>query len=64
MGQDINSAEEAGVAGTPTFFIDEVRHRGRYDLESLEAALVRIGALASARRAAVAEDAEESRASG
>ena len=64
VGQDINSAEEAGVAGTPTFFINEVRHRGPYDLESLEAALVRIGALASARRAAVAEDAEEARAAG
>lgn len=56
VGQDINSAEEAGVAGTPTFFINDVRHRGPYDLESLEAALTRIGALVSARRAVSAAE--------
>ena len=41
VAQDLNSAEEAGVAGTPTFFIDEVLHRGGYDRESLEEALTR-----------------------
>lgn len=39
--QDVNSAEEAGVAGTPTFFINEVRHVGPYDRESLREALQR-----------------------
>ncbi|HEX2766686.1 MAG TPA: Na+/H+ antiporter NhaA [Candidatus Limnocylindria bacterium] len=28
VAQDVNSAEEAGVAGTPTFFVNEVLYRG------------------------------------
>ncbi|HEX5040085.1 MAG TPA: Na+/H+ antiporter NhaA [Candidatus Limnocylindria bacterium] len=41
VAQDVNSAEEAGVAGTPTFFIDEVLYRGRNDRVALEEALAR-----------------------
>jgi Na+/H+ antiporter NhaA len=48
VAQDVNSAEEAGVAGTPTFFINEVLHRGPYDRHSLERALS--SALASSLR--------------
>ncbi|HUF35131.1 MAG TPA: Na+/H+ antiporter NhaA, partial [Gemmatimonadales bacterium] len=36
---DVAGAEAAGVAGTPTFFIDDRRYAGRYDLASLESAL-------------------------
>jgi protein-disulfide isomerase len=39
VARDVNSAEEAGVAGTPTFFIDDVRYRGRYDRASLTEAV-------------------------
>ncbi|HET9416707.1 MAG TPA: Na+/H+ antiporter NhaA [Candidatus Limnocylindria bacterium] len=42
VAQDVNSAEEAGVAGTPTFFINEVLHHGGYDRASLEEGLRRV----------------------
>jgi Na+/H+ antiporter NhaA len=51
VGQDVNSAEEAGVAGTPTFFVNEVRYRGPYDRDSLKSTLRRVGAIASERAA-------------
>ncbi|HET9878401.1 MAG TPA: Na+/H+ antiporter NhaA [Candidatus Limnocylindria bacterium] len=50
VARDVASAEAAGVAGTPTFFINERRYRGAYDLASLEAAVDR------ARRLAAPED--------
>ena len=50
VAQDVNSAEEAGVAGTPTFFVNEVLHRGGYDRASLEAALERVVGLTLGRR--------------
>jgi Na+/H+ antiporter NhaA len=49
VAQDVNSAEEAGVAGTPTFFINEVLHRGGYDRESLEGPLRRTLVLTEGR---------------
>ncbi|MDQ2690029.1 MAG: Na+/H+ antiporter NhaA [Chloroflexota bacterium] len=49
VGRDISSAEEAGVAGTPTFFINDVQYRGRHDAESLGAALRRAAATAEGR---------------
>jgi Na+/H+ antiporter NhaA len=39
VARDVESAEESGVAGTPTFFINGRRHHGAYDLASLTAAL-------------------------
>ncbi len=58
VAQDVNSAEKAGVAGTPTFFINEVLHRGGYDRASLEEALNRV--LESALgRSEPTEDSEE-----
>jgi Na+/H+ antiporter NhaA len=45
VGQDVNSAEEAGVAGTPTFFIDGVRYEGAYDTDPLEARIRKAGRL-------------------
>jgi Na+/H+ antiporter NhaA len=49
VGQDVNSAEEAGVAGTPSFFVNEVRYRGSYDVESLATTLSRVGTMADGR---------------
>ena len=40
VARDTASAAEAGVAGTPTFFIDGRRHYGAFDLASLTALLV------------------------
>lgn len=39
VAHDVDSAELAGVVGTPTFFINEQRYNGAYDLASLEAAV-------------------------
>ena len=37
--EDVRSADESGVAGTPTFFINGLRHQGPYDTETLAAAI-------------------------
>ena len=39
VAADVEGAEAAGVAGTPTFFINDRRYTGSYDLESMERAL-------------------------
>lgn len=39
IAADVEGGESAGVAGTPTFFINERRYAGAYDLASLERAL-------------------------
>jgi protein-disulfide isomerase len=39
VARDVESAEESGVRGTPTFFVNGRRHHGRYDQASLTAAL-------------------------
>lgn len=39
--RDVASADDSGAAGTPTFFINGHRHRGRHDLASLKTALAR-----------------------
>ena len=39
VAHDVASAETAGVAGTPTFFINDVQYRGADDLESLESVI-------------------------
>jgi Na+/H+ antiporter NhaA len=49
VAHDVNTAEEAGVAGTPTFFINEVLHRGGYDRDSLEGSIARMVRLSGAR---------------
>jgi len=36
---DVESGDAGGVGGTPTFFINGVRHRGAFDAQSLIAAL-------------------------
>jgi protein-disulfide isomerase len=41
IAEDVASADESGVAGTPTFFINGRRHAGAYDVESLKTAVQR-----------------------
>lgn len=47
VARDVAGAESAGVAGTPTFFINERRYRGAYDLASLGAAIERAARMAA-----------------
>jgi Na+/H+ antiporter NhaA len=47
VGEDVASADESGVAGTPSFFINGRRHQGAYDIETLSRAVR--GARAQAR---------------
>jgi protein-disulfide isomerase len=37
--RDVASADESGVWGTPTFFINGRRHQGAYDIDTLTAAV-------------------------
>jgi Na+/H+ antiporter NhaA len=39
VDEDVRTADASGVAGTPTFFINGRRHYGRYDIDSLKAAV-------------------------
>jgi protein-disulfide isomerase len=45
--EDFMSGVRSGVNGTPTFYIDGVRHDGSYDVETLLIALERAAALGS-----------------
>ena len=45
--QDVDSADMSGVTGTPTFFINERRHDGAYDVASLSSAVRAAGARAT-----------------
>ena len=38
--EDIESGTTSGVRGTPTFFVNGIRHEGGYDLENLREALL------------------------
>ncbi|MGA8746585.1 MAG: Na+/H+ antiporter NhaA [Solirubrobacterales bacterium] len=42
--EDVDSADMSGVTGTPTFFINERRHDGAYDIETLSATVRAAGA--------------------
>ena len=39
VSEDVESGLRSGVPGTPTFFVNGVRHHGSYDFETLLAAL-------------------------
>jgi protein-disulfide isomerase len=39
VARDVESAELSGVSGTPTFFVNGLRHHGAYDIDSLAAAV-------------------------
>jgi Na+/H+ antiporter NhaA len=42
--EDVDSADISGVTGTPTFFVNEKRHEGAYDIETLSSAVKAAGA--------------------
>jgi Na+/H+ antiporter NhaA len=42
--EDVDSADVSGVTGTPTFFVNERRHDGAYDIGTLSAAVKAAGA--------------------
>jgi Na+/H+ antiporter NhaA len=46
VADDIDSADLSGVSGTPTFFINDRRHYGAYDISTLTAAVRLAGARA------------------
>ncbi len=56
ISEDVSSADESGVSGTPTFFINGRRHYGVYDIDTLtdavRAAKIRAVQLADATPAA------------
>ncbi len=39
VAEDVDSADLSTVSGTPTFFVNDVRHQGAYDIETLSAAV-------------------------
>jgi Na+/H+ antiporter NhaA len=39
VAEDVDSADLSGVSGTPSFFVNGLRHQGAYDLDSLTAAV-------------------------
>jgi protein-disulfide isomerase len=41
VDRDVESGKASGVRGTPTLFIDGVRHRGSYDVETLREKLAK-----------------------
>lgn len=40
IDRDLASGEQSGVPGTPTFYVNGIRHDGGYDLESLRSAIL------------------------
>ncbi|MEO6533116.1 MAG: Na+/H+ antiporter NhaA [Pseudolysinimonas sp.] len=50
VAQDVRTADASGVAGTPTFFINGQRHYGRYDIDSLKAAVAAAHEQASVKK--------------
>jgi protein-disulfide isomerase len=39
IAQDVDSADLSGVSGTPSFFVNNLRHYGAYDIATLSAAV-------------------------
>jgi Na+/H+ antiporter NhaA len=52
VAEDVRTADESGVAGTPTFFINGRRHSGAYDIDTLNTAVRRAHNQARIRAAA------------
>jgi protein-disulfide isomerase len=50
VAEDVDSADQSGVSGTPTFFVNGRRHYGAYDLDTLSAAVRVARARESLRR--------------
>jgi predicted DsbA family dithiol-disulfide isomerase len=47
VAEDVDSADLSGVSGTPTFFINDRRHHGAYDINTLSRAVRAAGAQAT-----------------
>ena len=47
VASDVDSADLSNVSGTPTFFINGIRHHGAYDITSLKVAVKAAGARAT-----------------
>ena len=47
VAEDVDSADLSGVSGTPTFFINGMRHYGAYDIDALSRAVRAAGARAT-----------------
>jgi Na+/H+ antiporter NhaA len=54
VAEDVTSADESGVAGTPSFFINGRRHQGAYDIATLSRAVRSARARARLRETAAA----------
>jgi predicted DsbA family dithiol-disulfide isomerase len=39
VAEDVESADLSGVSGTPTFFVNGLRHHGAYDINALSEAV-------------------------
>ena len=39
VADDVDSADLSGVSGTPTFFVNGLRHYGAYDIAGLSASV-------------------------
>ncbi|HLJ99996.1 MAG TPA: DsbA family protein, partial [Streptosporangiaceae bacterium] len=39
IASDVDSADLSNVSGTPTFFVNGIRHYGAYDIDSLSTAV-------------------------
>ncbi len=50
IAEDVDSADLSGVSGTPTFFINDRRHYGAYDITALATAVQTAKARASSRK--------------
>jgi protein-disulfide isomerase len=50
VAEDVDSADQSGVSGTPTFFVNGRRHYGAYDIDTLSAAVRVARARATLRR--------------
>jgi protein-disulfide isomerase len=50
VAEDVDSADLSGVSGTPTFFINGLRHYGAYDIGALSEAVQTAKARSSVRR--------------
>jgi predicted DsbA family dithiol-disulfide isomerase len=58
VAEDVASADESGVAGTPGFFINGRRHRGAYDVDTLTGLVRAARGRASAQAAQVPAEGE------
>ncbi len=54
VAEDVRTADESGVSGTPTFFVNGRRHQGPYDLATLRAEIAAAARVARRSRPAPA----------